>query len=129
MADRGVEGDRTGGAPSEATGERTRDESEAERLVRCAACGHGLARPRDAFSVNGATEHEFMNPSGLRFVVRCFSKADGAREVGESSDVWTWFPGYAWTPLACGACHAHVGWSFRAPEKAFFALIADRIAD
>ena len=127
--DRGVEGDRTGGAPNEATAADVREKAKTERAVRCAACGHTLAHPRDSVTVNGASAHEFMNPSGIRFVVRCFAKADGARELGESSSVWTWFPGYAWTPLACGGCAAHVGWSFRAEERAFFALIADRVTD
>jgi hypothetical protein len=127
--ERGAEGDRSSGAPSEATSASTRDEANTERVVRCTACGHTLARPRDVFSVNGASEHEFMNPSGMRFVVRCYSKAEGARESGESSSVWTWFPGYAWTALACGGCASHIGWSFRADERAFFALIVDRIVD
>ena len=73
-----------------------------------------LTPPRARIEVNGAHEHEFMNPSGLRFDVACFAVAPGCVPDGERSTVWTWFPGRAWQVALCKGCGAHVGWSFHA---------------
>jgi hypothetical protein len=103
--------------------------SEEEKWVRCAACGARLAPERARLEVNGAHEHAFMNPSGLRFVVACFAVAPGCVPEGERSTVWTWFPGWAWQIALCKACGVHVGWSFHAAEASpFHALTRDRIA-
>jgi hypothetical protein len=104
-------------------------ESVAERWVRCVACGARLARESARIEVDGSHEHSFMNPSGIRFVVACFSGAPGCICDGEPSTVWTWFPGRSWQIALCKACGAHVGWSFEAPASSpFYALIGDRIA-
>lgn len=80
-------------------------------------------------AVNGAHEHAFMNPAGLRFVVRCFAAAPGCAPEGERSTVWTWFPGHAWQIALCRACGGHLGWSFHAAGgAAFWGLVADRLA-
>jgi len=79
--------------------------------------------------VNGAHEHELMNPAGIRFVIACFRDAPGCVGEGPSSMVWSWFPGRAWRVALCKACGVHLGWSFEAEGSApFFGLIADRIA-
>lgn len=103
--------------------------TEEEKWVRCAACGARLAPERARHQVNGAYEHSFMNPSGLRFVVACYSVAPGCVPEGERSTVWTWFPGRAWQIALCKACGVHVGWSFHADGASpFHALARDRIA-
>lgn len=102
--------------------------TEEEEWVRCRACGARLAPERARLDVNGAHEHEFMNPSGLRFVVACFGAAPGCMPEGERSSVWTWFPGRAWQIALCKGCGVHVGWSFHADDSApFHALMRDRI--
>lgn len=99
-----------------------------QRWVVCAACRARLAEERARIAVNGAHEHTFMNPTGLRFVVVCFAAAPGCVAEGERSTVWTWFPGSAWQIELCGACGAHVGWSFHRDQARFYGLIQDRLA-
>jgi hypothetical protein len=95
-------------------------------------CGGRLAPERARIEVGGRHQHEFMNPSGLRFVIVCYATAPGCVPEGERSTVWTWFPGRAWQIALCKTCGAHVGWSFHAPASAdgggFHGLIRDRIA-
>jgi hypothetical protein len=103
--------------------------TEEEKWIRCAACGARLAPERARLEVNGGHEHSFMNPSGLRFVVACYSVAPGCVPEGERSTVWTWFPGRAWQIALCKACGVHVGWSFHGDDASpFHALARDRIA-
>lgn len=103
-------------------------ETELEPWVRCAACAARITPERAQIAINGAHEHEFMNPAAIRFVIACFSEAPGCVGHGDSSTVWTWFPGRAWRIALCKACDAHLGWSFEKAESAtFFGLIADRI--
>lgn len=108
---------------------RTDSVESEEPWVRCASCGERLAPVRARIDVNGAHEHELMNPSGLRFVVACFAVAPGCTPEGERSHVWSWFPGRAWQIELCKACGAHVGWSFHGEHdvSAFYGLVRDRI--
>ena len=103
--------------------------TEEEKWLRCVACGARITPERARMEVNGAHEHTFMNPAGLRFVVACFSVAPGCVPEGERSTVWTWFPGRAWQIALCKGCGAHLGWSFHADQAApFHGLVRDRIA-
>jgi hypothetical protein len=108
--------------------EGSESSTEEEKWVRCTACGARLARDRSRISVNGAHEHAFMNPAGLRFTVVSFAAAPGCLPDGEPSTVWSWFPGHAWQIALCKACGVHVGWSFHASETNFHGLIRDRLA-
>jgi len=101
--------------------------TEDERVIRCAACGAPVTKERSRISINGAHEHEFMNPSAMRFTVQCFADAPGCTPEGERSSVWTWFPGFAWQIEACLTCRAHLGWSFHG-ARSFYGLIRDRLA-
>jgi hypothetical protein len=105
--------------------------TEEERWLRCAACGARITPERARIDVNGSHEHSFMNPSGERFVVGCFSVAPGCVAEGERSTVWTWFPGRAWQIALCKACGAHLGWSFHAPPghegTPFHGLVRERL--
>lgn len=101
-------------------------EEEEERWLRCFACGANIVAERARLAVNGSHEHSFMNPSGLRFVVSCWSSAPGCIATGERSTVWTWFPGFAWQVEQCRACAAHLGWSFHAATS-FYGLIRDHL--
>jgi hypothetical protein len=109
-------------------GEAPSSSTDEEKWVRCAACSARLAPISARLEVNGAHEHEFLNPAGLRFVVACFAVAPGCKLVGEPSSVWSWFPGRAWQIALCGACGEHVGWSFHAPASPpFYGLVRDRV--
>ena len=101
---------------------------EQERAIRCAACGARVTHERERLTMNGAHEHEFMNPAALRFVVQCFGSAPGCASEGERSSVWSWFPGFAWQIEICRACGTHLGWSFHG-ARTFYGLISDRLAE
>ena len=112
-------------APEKQTERETREREDL--VVVCAACNHALTKASARIEVEGAHEHAFANPAGLTFRVACFREAPGCRGFGEESTVWTWFKGYAWRVALCGACAAHVGWSYRSESSTFFGLIVDRI--
>jgi len=97
-----------------------------ERWLRCASCRERLAAERARISVNGSHEHEFMNPSGQRFVVLCVATAPGCITEGAPSTVWSWFPARAWRVALCSTCGSHVGWSFESADAPpFYALIRE----
>jgi hypothetical protein len=116
----------TSGAPE---AEPLRETSTEEELwLRCARCGARITPERARIDVDGAHEHEFMNPSGRRFRVACFASAPGCMPEGERSTVWTWFPGRAWQIELCKACGTHLGWSFhREGVSPFHGLVCDRL--
>jgi hypothetical protein len=103
-------------------------EVEEERWLRCGACGARVAKEAARVAINGAHEHVFMNPAGIKFRVGCYSAAPGCAPAGGRSTVWTWFPGYAWQIEVCRACHVHLGWSFHGAAAAFYALVQDWLA-
>jgi hypothetical protein len=99
-----------------------------DRLV-CIECGALITFGSERIARNGSHEHEFMNPAGVRFRIGCFASAPGVASVGEVSDVWSWFPGYAWQVVVCRGCIGHVGWSFTRNASGFFGLILDRLRE
>ena len=116
----------------EADSQNEADEADApERAVRCAACRHVLTTRAARIRVRGAHAHTFKNPAAIDFLIGCYGSAPGCRGMGETSSVWTWFPGFSWQIALCGSCVEHVGWLFaRADtEKRFVALILDRILE
>lgn len=99
-----------------------------EVWVRCASCGARIAPESARIDVDGAHEHDFMNPSGIRFRIAFFALAPGCMPEGERSTVWTWVPGCAWQIALCKACGTHLGWSFHREGIApFHGLVRDRI--
>lgn len=105
--------------------ETTRDEEDEE--VRCVACGHGIARRRDAIEMSGAHEHTFVNPSGVVFQVVCFRDVTGCVEIGDEEATFTWFPGWTWQIAICSRCRSHLGWKFRLLPDAFWGLIRTKL--
>ncbi|MGZ6125229.1 MAG: cereblon family protein [Myxococcales bacterium] len=95
-----------------------------ERAVRCAACGHALARERDRLPLDTST---FVNPEGVVHTIAAFRQAEGCAVAGDATTYWTWFPGHAWRYALCGKCGVHVGWAFTGPST-FLALLTARIA-
>lgn len=99
---------------------------EDEKIIRCAACGARVTHERERLTMNGSHEHEFMNPSGIRFLVQCFANASGCASEGERSSVWSWFPSFAWQVEICRGCSTHLGWSFHG-ARTFYGLVKDRL--
>lgn len=96
-----------------------------ERLWRCAACGHGIARER--IPLDGAPTRTFVNPAGIEYVIAGFRDAPGCALVGERSSYWGWFPGCLWQVAICAACGAHLGWNFTGESERFYGLILERL--
>jgi hypothetical protein len=54
----------------------------------------------------------FINPFGISFAIITFLYCENVLDASEQSHEATWFPGYAWTILACGRCREHLGWRY-----------------
>lgn len=98
------------------------------RVLRCAACGRAIADPRERTAVQGAHEHVFVNPAGHDYQIRLYHQAPGACPIGPATGFFSWFPGYVWRVLVCGACGVHLGWVYGEPP-AFVGLIAERLVE
>lgn len=92
----------------------------------CAACHQRVAHDRDRLSVMGASEHEFVNPAGIKFNILLFGEAAGCLDVGMPTLKHTWFPGCAWSYCLCERCRHHLGW-FYTGARVFVGLIRGRI--
>ena len=79
--------------------------------------------------MNGSHTHTFINPAGVIHKIACFAAAPGVRALGEASDYWTWFPGFAWQVAVCGGCGEHIGWCFAGAEQRFVALLLEHIIE
>ena len=91
--------------------------------LRCAVCGHRITERAYRSEMAGAHEHTFVNPAGFTFHIGCFAAAPGCKHVGETSDAFSWFPGWRWQIAICGSCRSHVGWIFRLGGEQFHGLI------
>lgn len=96
--------------------------------VKCAGCQNLITRGRWQTSVGGH-HHQFTNPLGNHYHIRCYEFATGFLLRGGATEEHTWFVGYAWTAAHCGACHAHLGWQFTGSQTPapFYGLIKERI--
>lgn len=116
-------------APAGEVAEEAVASAPESRWVVCAVCGGFVAASRASIAMDGAHVHSFINPAGMIFRVRCFSEAPGAVPVGEQSEHFTWFAGFAWRVALCRGCGEHLGWSYRGGDSSFMALIEDRIVE
>jgi hypothetical protein len=99
-----------------------------EEVWRCAACGAEIARDRDRVPLEGSATRAFVNPQGIEYVIAGFREAAGCVSHGERSSYWSWFSGFSWQVSLCGACGAHLGWSFFSESDAFYGLVLDRLS-
>lgn len=107
------------------------EKSEDRNPLICAVCGERITSIRERVEMNGTHAHTFTNPHGLTFDIGCFRSAPGCKPVGEATEAWTWFRGYAWRVAVCGGCGAHLGWGYEPADpgtRGFFGLILDRLS-
>lgn len=104
-----------------------RKESQ-EQLV-CKLCGYTITFEEERIEVAGGHVHRFENPHGSRFQIGCFNSTIGCVEVGETTEEFTWFPGYSWRVVLCVSCQEHLGWIFSSRKNdIFFGLILMRLS-
>jgi hypothetical protein len=100
-----------------------------DRLLVCAACGHGITSASSRTARSGRHAHTFANPHGFVFHIGCFTAAPGCRAASGPSTEFTWVPGFAWQIAVCRGCGEHLGWLFRSAEETFCGLILDRLVE
>ena len=76
----------------------------------------------------GSHVHNFTNPSGDSFTLRCFREAPGCETKGVPIDDFTWFPGYKWCFSFCVNCGVQSGWFYLSAEDSFFGIIREALA-
>jgi len=113
----------TGRAPAQEA-----DQAERERgAILCRACGLRITEEAYRIAVLDRHEHTFVNPGGFDYTIGCFALAPGCVEIGSPETYFSWFPGYSWQIVECGACRHHLGWRFRCAGDSFHGLILDRL--
>lgn len=103
------------------------DTTSGDDSLRCAVCEHRITDRAYRSAMSGGHEHTFVNPGGFTFRIGCFVAAPGCKHVGETSDAFSWFPGWKWQIAICGSCHTHVGWIFRCGGEQFHGLIVSAL--
>ena len=100
------------------------------KVLVCASCTSPITDETTRIMMRGSHEHRFFNSYGIVYGIGCFSQAEGCVDVGDSSQEFTWFPGYLWRVACCRRCQSHLGWHFFGAEKDHFhGLILDRLAE
>jgi hypothetical protein len=107
---------------------------EGDAWLCCRQCGGRIALAAARVSFDGGHSHRFVNPHGLEFRIGLFADAPGCRHEGESTEFFSWFPGYTWRIAICSGCRSHLGWAFECigspgPGElaGFHGLIVDRL--
>jgi hypothetical protein len=121
---------RKGRPPAETPGPSPAKETEEKekRQILCRHCRQGITQPEERISVQGAHRHTFANPHGIVFEIGCFKTVRNCAAGGPASGEFTWFSGYRWRILICGACLTHLGWMFASSGfETFYGLILDRL--
>ena len=99
---------------------------------QCAACGEFIAHSAGLILLNGKMRHVFVNPAGLKCDFQTFDNCPGAIALGEATEEYTWFPGYAWTAAFCASCLLHLGWLYKGVScngrpPAFWGILVERV--
>ena len=123
---RGPGQDRAEGSPS--SGEAPAQDEAPPALV-CRACGTAISREDAVFSAaQGGAVGVYANPGGWLRRVVTVRWAENLRLVGEPTEEFTWFPGFAWRVAECGGCGQHLGWRYDDPAG-FHGLVLDRLRE
>lgn len=113
-------------------------QSDPGRHLCCIHCQAAITTEKDKIEVNSRHTFQVTNPSGIDFNVACFQSAWGCGIFGETTDRYSWFPGYNWQYAYCLSCEDHLGWYYangrcgnevgdNSSEQHFFGLIADKL--
>jgi hypothetical protein len=113
------------------TFEKAREDikSPKKALIICSVCSNHITDKSEKIKINESDNHTFVNPHGFVYNVECYKNAPGCMPIGELTDTFTWFKGYAWQISVCSKCLTHLGWKYQAGESGFYGLIKDLIIE
>jgi hypothetical protein len=103
------------------------------RTFLCGRCGSPVALDEDLVGILDRPETAtYYNPYGIACEIRTFRRARNLEAADFSTDDHTWFEGYAWQPVGCARCGAHLGWKYDAVEpyldpQSFFGLLTSAL--
>lgn len=84
--------------------------------LACRACGARVASARDTIVVLGRpVRATYTNPAGVACEILTLEAAENLLRDPFSTEAHTWFEGYAWRPVGCAKCGAHLGWEYESP--------------
>uniref|UniRef100_A0A5K3F0F9 Protein cereblon n=2 Tax=Mesocestoides corti TaxID=53468 RepID=A0A5K3F0F9_MESCO len=86
-------------------------------VLACSFCNANITSQKDVICLaQEGSMQAYVNPQGFIFDMLTLSTVQtGAIDlIGEPSDQYSWFPGYAWTIAQCAGCQSHMGWQFTA---------------
>jgi hypothetical protein len=96
--------------------------------ILCRTCANRITSPEEMVKQSNRHVHTFRNPAGISYTIGCFKKAPGCLSLGESTDEFTWFPGFLWNYAVCSRCFSHLGWFYQTPGgDSFFGLILNQL--
>jgi len=83
--------------------------------LACDNCGDIKCELSDLINLSvEANGTHFVNPSGAVHDLFTVGRINNVELHGSPSTEFSWFPGYAWTTVACSnqQCGIHLGWKF-----------------
>lgn len=92
----------------------------------CKSCGMRITHRDWQIEKSGRVEHMQLNPHGITFIFRTFSRAIGVFVSGEATKEFSWFQSYHWQFAHCQGCGVHLGWQFSG-DDVFFALLNNKL--
>ena len=98
-----------------------------EEFLVCSACSHPVTTLGQRVEIEGAHLHRCFNPTGIGFDLACFQEAWGTSTLGEATDYFSWFQGFAWQVVTCEECCDHLGWYYQAENHYFYGLIIQKL--
>jgi hypothetical protein len=90
----------------------TQTNEKPEHPILCASCGTVVSYREHILRYTGISEHVFTNPHGFVFRVGLLREAPGVFSVGDWTEEFSWFTGFAWRFAVCGGCMTHLGWEY-----------------
>lgn len=99
---------------------------EDSKKLYCIDCKNLITDLDAAISIDGSHTHTFTNPAGYTYTIGCFQSAIGCLHIGEPTEEYTWFNGYAWQIAVCESCKEQLGW-FYSYGSQFYGLISERL--
>jgi len=72
-----------------------REEETEEENLYCFICGQIITQTGQRIPIEGTHKHSFTNPGEYVFEIGCLREAPGCEQVGDFTDFYAWFDGYA----------------------------------